>query len=52
MFRAIVSLSIKLGQVPPHGVAMVGNILREEIFHRGKGYRIDIENLRGHNLRR
>lgn len=53
MYRSIVSLSIKLGQIPKAGgVSIVGNIFREEIFLKGLEYRVDIENLRGHNLRR
>ena len=53
MFQSIVSLSKKLTGIPAGGgVNIVGNILREETFFRRLEYRIDIENLRGHNLRR
>jgi hypothetical protein len=52
MYDSIVELSMDLSRFPPYGVTMGGNILRKETHHRGKEYRIDIENLRGHNLRR
>ncbi|AXQ31164.1 hypothetical protein D0B54_21885 [Solimonas sp. K1W22B-7] len=52
LYQSIVSLSIKVGRVPPTGVSVVGNIFRQEIYHRGREYRVDVENLRGHNLRR
>lgn len=52
MYRSIVSLSIKIGKIPPHGVIQGGTILTQQLTHRGKNFRIDIENLRGHNLRR
>ncbi|CAA0121101.1 tRNA(Glu)-specific nuclease WapA [Halioglobus japonicus] len=53
MYQSIVDLSIKLGKIPAAGGVMIGgNILRKEIYHRRLEYRIDIENLRGHNLRR
>lgn len=53
MYQSIVSISIKLGRIPPLGVRTTGrDILREQTFLKGKSYRIDVENLRGHNLRR
>ncbi len=53
MYQSIVSLSIELGRIPPHGIVTTGrDILRKETYFRNKEYRIDIENLRGHNLRR
>jgi hypothetical protein len=50
----VITLSQKLGTYPPAGVTAGGQIpgLRYEMYWRGKDYRIDIENLRGHNLRR
>jgi hypothetical protein len=52
MYDSIVALSRDLARFPPYGVTMGGNILRKETYYRGKEYRIDIENLRGHNLRK
>jgi hypothetical protein len=49
---AIVDLSTELKRYPTLGVHIGGNILRSEWTHRRRTYRIDIENLRGHNLRR
>ena len=47
------SLSIKLSSIPAAGsVNIVGNILREGTWHKGVNHRVDIENLRGHNLKR
>jgi RHS repeat-associated protein len=52
LFSAIVFFSQKLTPiVAGGGVIQGGNVLREEFVGGGKVYRIDLENLRGHNLR-
>lgn len=52
LFSAIILFSQKLTPiVAGGGVIQGGNILREEFVGGGKVYRIDLENLRGHNLR-
>jgi hypothetical protein len=48
---AIILLSQRLGQYPPGGTTASGNIERRTFRDRGIQYRVDIENLRGHNLR-
>jgi hypothetical protein len=49
---AIIKLSQDLKRYPPSGVTGQNlNILREETTFRGKDYRLDIENMSGHNLR-
>lgn len=48
---AIVYLSQRLGQYPPGGTVSGGNVERATFLDRGIQYRLDIENLRGHNLR-
>lgn len=51
-FRSsIVLLSIKLGQYIPGGTTSQGTIEQRLGTYHGVQYRIDIENLRGHNLR-
>jgi len=51
MFDSIVKLSKKIGKVPSSGVSEGGTILTEQTTYKKKNYRIDIENLRGTNLR-
>jgi hypothetical protein len=48
---AIIGLSQKLDQYPPGGTQASGNIERITFSDRGVQYRVDIENLFGHNLR-
>jgi len=48
---AIARTSIWLGQQPPLGVCLGGNVHRETFTDRGITYRVDTENLRGCNLR-
>jgi RHS repeat-associated protein len=50
-FSGVIYLSKRLGEYPPGGVIQGGNFLRYEIMYRKVDFRIDIENLRGHNLR-
>jgi RHS repeat-associated protein len=56
LVSAIIEMSISVGRYPPGGVAGNNlNIEREQIPNRGGGrvgeYRLDLENMRGHNLR-
>ena len=51
LVTAIVLLSQRLGQYPPGGTSASGNIERRTFTDRGIQYRVDIENLFGHNLR-
>jgi RHS repeat-associated protein len=49
---AIIDISQELKRFPPSGVTQGGNIVRSEFAgEKGKKYRVDVENLRGHNLR-
>jgi hypothetical protein len=49
---AIIQLSQELKRYPPGGVFGQNlNILRRETIFRGRDYRLDIENISGHNLR-
>jgi len=55
---AMINMSSRLNQIPPSGVIQGGNVLRSTFTTRStidfsdyKKYRIDLENLRGHNLR-
>ncbi len=51
---SIIIISQRLNTVPGSGGVMAtGTIstLKQETFHRNKEYRLEIENLRGHNLR-
>jgi RHS repeat-associated protein len=50
-YTAVVYISQRLGTFPPNGIIQGGNILRYVINDRRKEYRLDVENLRGHNLR-
>lgn len=47
---AIISMSAKVKNLPV-GVIQGGNVLRIEFQYQGEKYRIDLENLRGYNLR-
>jgi hypothetical protein len=49
--NAIILISQKLDQYPPSGTQTSGNIERITFLDRGIQYRVDIENLFGHNLR-
>jgi len=51
LVTAIVRLSIRVAHYPPGGTTASGNIDRETFNDRGTQYRVDIENLFGHNLR-
>lgn len=51
LVTAIVILSQRLGRYPPGGTTASGNIERQAFSDRGIQYRVDIENLFGHNLR-
>lgn len=55
LFQSIRTISVKMTSIPANGgVVQVGTIstLKQETFFRNKEYRIEIENLRGRNLRR
>jgi len=47
---AIISMSVKVKNLLG-GVTQGGNVLRTKFKYQGTEYRIDLENLRGHNLR-
>ena len=51
LVNAIIQLSQRVGQYPPGGTTASGNIERRVFTDRGIQYRVDIENLYGHNLR-
>jgi hypothetical protein len=52
LFASIVSLSQRVGQVQAAGgITQVGTVLQELFTVGRRPFRIDIENLRGHNLR-
>jgi RHS repeat-associated protein len=52
-FTAVISLSQDLNRFPPGGVmGLRRSLLSEVMHHRGKEYRIDIDNLKGWNLRK
>jgi hypothetical protein len=51
LITAIILLSQRIGQYPPGGTSASGNIERRTFLDRGIQYRVDIENLFGHNLR-
>jgi hypothetical protein len=51
LVTAVVLLSQRLGQYPPGGTTTSGMIERRTFSDRGIQYRVDIENLFGHNLR-
>jgi hypothetical protein len=51
LINAIIQLSKKLDQYPPGGTRASGNIERFTFLDHGIQYRLDIENLFGHNLR-
>ena len=51
LISAIISMSQKLNHYPPAGIQRPGNIERETFVDRGVQYRVDLENLFGHNLR-
>ncbi|MCG8350152.1 MAG: hypothetical protein MI924_20495, partial [Chloroflexales bacterium] len=49
---AIISISDDLKRFPPGGITEQNlTILRKDIPFRGKRYRVDVENMSGHNLR-
>jgi hypothetical protein len=53
LFGAIIYFSQKLTPVVSGGgVIQGGNVIREEFYGKGDVFRIDLENLRGHNLKR
>lgn len=53
LYTAIILFSQRLTPiVAGGGVTQGGNVLREEFISNGRLFRIDLENLRGHNLRR
>ncbi len=53
LYGAIIRFSSRIRPiVAGGGVVQGGNVLREEFRGNGRTYRIDLENLRGHNLRR
>ncbi len=54
MYDSIISLSKTLNGFPPHGVPefTTGTILTKQTTYRSKNFRIDIENIRGNNLKR
>ena len=51
LVSAIIYMSQKVGRFPPNGIVMVGNVARETFTCKCKNYRVDLENLFGHNLR-
>ena len=52
LVSAIIRMSAKLTSVVAGGgVAQGGNVLREIFYDGNDAYRIDLENLRGRNLR-
>jgi hypothetical protein len=51
LVSAIIRISQKLDQYPPGGTQTSGNIERITFLDHGIQYRLDIENLFGHNLR-
>jgi hypothetical protein len=52
LFGAVISTGQKLILIQrAGGVIQGGNVTREEFDVRGRTYRVDVENLRGHNLR-
>lgn len=52
LYSAIIQFSQKLDPVrAAGGVTQAGNVLREKFYDRGREFRIDLENLHGHNLR-
>jgi hypothetical protein len=52
LLSAIIRMSQQLHKYPPSGTSLVGNIEREIIgVDKGAQWRLDLENLRGHNLK-
>ena len=51
LVAAIIAMSQKLGHYPPAGIQRPGNIERATFVDHGTQYRVDLENLFGHNLR-
>jgi RHS repeat-associated protein len=52
LFSSVISISIKLGTYPPGGISgLQRNFIQETVEYRKKEYRLDVDNLSGHNLR-